>query len=175
MKRSALRLNDFDGFERFLFTDVEMDLPTNERWYKYFSYSLKEGDPRFYQPIFDPKTIEEFQLCHYAYWMVIYTFELYQKPNIWNGDRSILLNCYACAFEDILIDISNKSTAVCSCPIKKWCNRFYNCADLGEPFQRWGGFDVEAAKEMALMEWELPDIFKDAYAEFTSPLIERSE
>lgn len=171
MKRSELRLNDFDGFERFLFTDVEMDLPAYERWYKYFSWSLIEGDPRFYQPIYEPKTIEEFQLCHYAYWMVIYVFELFKKPEIWDSAFHNRTKCYACLYEYMWLTIHNISfiKPLCPCPIKVW--RASPCFIAYSEFKEWQrDKNPDRAKRIAMYEWM--DLNP---AEFTSPLIERSE
>lgn len=171
MNRSELRLNDFDGFEQFLFTDVEMDLPAIERWCKYFGYGLKEGEPRFYQPIYEPETIEEFQLCHYAYWMVIYIYELDKKPNIWNSAFHNRTKCYACLYEYMWLAIHNISLIerCCLCPIKVW--RVCPCFIASSEFKEWQcDGNPDRAKRIAMYEWVDLDP-----AEFTSPLIERSE
>lgn len=174
MKRTDLRLNDFDGFERFLFTDAEMEMPEEERWRKYFGRGMKEGDPQFYQPIYYPETIEEFQCCHYAFWMVIFVYGLEEKPNIWNAERQPENRCYACEYEEYIYNvlISDHTGIVgCICPVKQWGYNATRCTQANSAFSQWDRYhDRMTAKQIAMLKWEMPSA-----ANYTSPLIERSE
>lgn len=58
-----LSLNDFETFNRFLFGEKEHD------WRCFLVF--EDGASSFAPPIMYPDTIEEYQLCHYAYWMTI--------------------------------------------------------------------------------------------------------
>lgn len=86
---SRINLNDFKSFEQCLFSKAERKLRKKEKWKKYYDEYLN----LFYPPISDPKTIEDYQLNHYALWMVIYVFNLTWKPNTINN-----ISCYPCNY-----------------------------------------------------------------------------
>lgn len=62
----TVNLNDFETFDRLLFNEDEMKLPEKERWKKFW-----DGETVVVPIPMYPDTIEEYQLCHYAYWMTI--------------------------------------------------------------------------------------------------------
>lgn len=143
MTRAELKLNDFDGFDRFLFSEEEQ-LDEN-RWKKYY---FKDDDNifRFHPPIDCPKKISEYQLNHYALWMVIYFFKLRRKPVFYG--RKPFAGCYACGFNP---------GGPC-CPIKEWDRIAKN--DMGLPcvkgsYGKWARtLDEEIPYEIAHYEWE---------------------
>lgn len=71
-----MKLNDFKGFEKRLFTEEERRLLPKEKWKKFYN----QQSYFFNAPIREPKTIAEYQLDHYALWMVISTFRLACNP-----------------------------------------------------------------------------------------------
>lgn len=103
-----------DQFEKELFTKEERKLEDMIKWRKYYD----EERACFLPPydLNDPKNksdMEKYHICHYAYWMVISTFNLCSKPCV---EGIILKNlCYACAFAFE----NSKNEQMCSkCPIK---------------------------------------------------------
>lgn len=87
MDAFALKLNDFETFDKLIDGMV------------YYFYH----DGIFNSPIYEPKTLAEYQFCHYAYWMTIYSKDLADKPEInvssdLAGIRGIRnYKCFACA------------------------------------------------------------------------------
>lgn len=145
MTREELLLNDFDGFKRFLFTEEERLLSEHIRWRKYY---FKGDDNIFYfhPPIDQPKEISEYQLDHYALWMVIYVFRLRAKP-IFYG-RQVFAKCYACDFD---------REGEC-CPIKEWSQTDKISAPIPcvqGSYGKWAKtHDEEIPYEIAHYEWE---------------------
>lgn len=75
MGNIPLTLNDFESFDKFLFNNEEPN------WHKF--KVLLNNRRYFLPPIEEPKEIEEYQLCHYAYWMCIaYVYDGQFKPPI---------------------------------------------------------------------------------------------
>lgn len=156
MERGELKLNDFEGFEKFLFTNNERKLPDKEKWKKYLD---KGYDPKgFCSPITNPIENVEFQLCHYAYWMVISVFNVHNKPRIVND--YIYIHCYAChlkrnLFPNIRCEIG--------CPIKNWnhAGKVSYCCDYDSYYTKWrdqeDGDRANLARLIATLEWVNPN------------------
>lgn len=84
---NVLKLNDFESFNKILFCDNKPD------WSKF--YDEKNGI--FMPPIWRPIRLAEFQLDHYALWMVISAFRLKEKPKFHSSCTRPLIGCYACS------------------------------------------------------------------------------
>lgn len=113
-----LKLNDFDGFNKVLFGDHKPD------WSKFY---YKKSDT-FIPPIRNPKTLVQFQLDHYALWMVMCAFKLAEKPNFNRDYFCPPLGCYACAAcPNGIFDDCNDA-----CPL---CLKSYDTC--GEDFTHW--------------------------------------
>lgn len=152
----SVKLNDFETFERILFTAKEMKLPEKERWKKY--YDSKKRTVCIPIPM-KPVTKEEHQFCHYVYWMTIWANELFYKPAIarkfGTGPKNeeileTLNHCFACTFKDT-------QPFPQSCPIK-----FYDCASFWAscegntwgPYCAWKNYGFDAAYAVAHLVWE---------------------
>ncbi len=87
----ALKLNDFEGFNRYLFSKEEPN------WKTFYD---KETDT-FTPPIGNPITEAEHQLNHYALWMVISHFALRRKPDFKHSKMVVIPEClcYACEWK----------------------------------------------------------------------------
>lgn len=87
----GLRLNDFDGFNRYLFGKKEPN------WKKFYNERAEVFKP----PIGKPITEAEYQLDHYALWMVISHFALRRKPEFRDSKMVVIpnCNCYACEWK----------------------------------------------------------------------------
>lgn len=84
-----LNLNDFDSFDAFLFNGK------NPNWGKFYD---RETDI-FIPPIYRPMTLPEYQLDHYALWMVISSFCLTKKPYFTFFIEMLINGCYACHYK----------------------------------------------------------------------------
>lgn len=98
-----LKLNDFEGFNRYLFGEEEPD------WSKFHQ---KEWNV-FIPSIEKPETKVEHQLCHYALWMVISNCSPTVKPVIKRG-MDIRNRCYACTWKNKINKFGN---CVNYCPL----------------------------------------------------------
>lgn len=96
---TELKLNDFDGFNRRLFGEEKPD----------WSIFYDEKTGTFCPPISDPMSEAEYQLDHYALWMVMSVFSLFKKPVIESLPTTSINHCYPCEY--ILSDCNY-------CPIK---------------------------------------------------------
>lgn len=97
MKKSELILNDFEGFDQFIFRGK------TPNWEKLYN---KERDI-FYPPIPFPKTEVEHQLDHYALWMVMAHYKLTSKPDnfrkrgfFFRAALQPCIRCYACEWHN---------------------------------------------------------------------------
>lgn len=126
MLRAKLNLNDFEGFEKYL----------GNNWDKYYKNCI------FYPPIPNPKKIAEYQLNHYAYWMVIKHFGLSHKPY---SNDSMSETCYACCYA------MDRCKGVC-CPIKEWSKK--GCLNPDSIYLNWGKDSRKSADIIAHYEWE---------------------
>lgn len=115
-----LKLNDFEGFDKILFDDHKPD------WSKFYD----EKNDIFMPPIWRPMTLAQFQLDHYALWMVIYVFKLKEKPKFHSSCAHPELGCYACSARPNTIFDSCWD----SCPLD--LESYYTC---GEDFECWKG------------------------------------
>ena len=138
-----LTLNDFEGFDRFLFGEGERD---------FISRFLikKDGLSFFDPPIRFPRTIEEYQLNHYALWMSIAHIGGMQKLPV-KTSTGIETTCYACLYADT---VRARSCSVC--PIK---DRYMKDGTCGEAYTYWNVFKNSGrraacyAKKVATLEW----------------------
>lgn len=115
MNTSNLKLNDFKSFEDFLFTEEEQKLYGLKRFDKF----IKNVDGPCYAvriPFSESiETIEEFQLCHYLYWMCIAHTNCTIKPTISLQNGYLMLvasHCFACEFA--------RGHNCRHCPIRVW-------------------------------------------------------
>lgn len=133
MDTSSLKLNDFESFENFLFSEEERKLPEDEKWKKYVISDNTRILAKHYFiapiPTSELKRIEEYQLCHYAYWMCISIFTPMSKMNFWTENNKIPSGrCYACAYANTC------STGCTSCPLQ---NHIFDCIP---PYIDWGEY-----------------------------------
>lgn len=111
---SDIVLNDFVSFNRFLF-DGKLKHPNWKKFRK--RVGKKMG---FVPPIVSPKTIEEYQLNHYAYWMFIakVVSGVYKLPIFPQYGSPPCNYCYACEY---LVSQQSKHTCASHscyyCPI----------------------------------------------------------
>lgn len=91
---SDIILNDFVSFNHFLF-DGKIKHPNWKKFRK--CVDKKMG---FVPPIVSPKTIEEYQLNHYAYWMFITNVVsgVYKLPIFPQYGSPPFNYCYACEY-----------------------------------------------------------------------------
>lgn len=115
----SLKLNDFEGFGRYLFGDHDPN------WNKFYD---KENNI-FMPPILCPKTEAEYQLNHYTFWMVIAAFKLSEKPLFHPDCVRPMCSCYACGVAD---NIPNEHECADSCPLD--LRSYETC---GEDFDQW--------------------------------------
>lgn len=74
--RSVIALNDFDFFNRLVFSD-----PDQPDWSRYITQEFSMYGTYAFYPFFNhPQTLVEKQLNHYLYWTGISWFQLYKKP-----------------------------------------------------------------------------------------------
>lgn len=103
---TELKLNDFDGFNTILFDTHDPD------WSKFYN----EKTNIFYPPITNPIRKVEYQLDHYALWMVISTFCLNEKPTFVFASITPIAKCYACEWAKNR-DRSKSMNCRDSCPL----------------------------------------------------------
>lgn len=147
----ALKLNDFNSFKRYLINQSHAWslIPRKTiRWRRYYRNHI------FYPPITKPTTIEEYQLCHYALWMVISEFNLSRKPQIYIQLPEIKLNCYACEGANHNSD-NFFTTNICErCPIYHGGDNTYKC---GKEYSNWVNANAEDkwlwAEKIAKLKW----------------------
>lgn len=91
--KSNLKPNDFNSFDRFL-----IEQSRGKESVEWDFYYRKHAD-MFLPPIPQPKTMAEYQLDHYALWMIISIFNLKNKPFFGVSEEYIPDNrCYACSY-----------------------------------------------------------------------------
>lgn len=95
-----LKLNDFEGFNRYLFGEEEPD----------WSTLYITNDDMFIPPIAYPNTEAEHQLCHYALWMTMSKCTPEWKPNIFGVIRN---RCYACEWKKRCGHLNDSCDAFC--------------------------------------------------------------
>lgn len=157
---SKLKLNDFKSFENFLFTKEEKKKSKVQRWKKYISKSKTE-ELLFKPPLSKPTTIEEFQLCHYAYWMFIaYVIKGTSKTPIFTSHiSSPAANCYACEYtkQQPINYNSPEGFDYCNaCPVKSiTCHSISGCKN--NAFLLWKKeHDTLTAMAVAKTIWKIP-------------------
>lgn len=133
MDTSSLKLNDFESFENFLFSEEERKLPEDEKWAKYIITKNIGGTNKSYFvapiPLSKLGRIEEYQLCHYTYWTCIGIFNSPIKMDFWNAnDTKPLGKCYACAYGRTY---SSTCNACINCPLQ---NHIHDCIP---PYVEW--------------------------------------
>lgn len=140
----SLKLNDFEGFDRFLLTDPE------KLWRKYYDANCD----MFFAPVkLTPSSPEVlYQLCHYALWMVMSTEALSGRPFL---QDDIKTNCYSCEYAQTRL---NGGEVVCKmhCPL---ATRPIDGASCVIEFYRWlTTRDRESrssvAREIACIKWD---------------------
>lgn len=152
--RKKLVLNDFESFDKFLCYQSKFKSNTI-----YWPYYYLFAQDKFYPPIPKPKTIVDYQLNHYALWMVIHVFGLHNKPTlIYHKKYKLTSSCYACAYANIHEQAGHISCE--ACPIngknsKSCCDAYYNWVRFSKRFS--GAYDelkmAEYAKDVARLKW----------------------
>lgn len=162
---TTLTLNDFDGFEKALFTEEERALPGFERFAKFYedtvtTYGIDKIN--LYLPISMPEALVEFQLNHYVLWGVMALTRAGSKPYnyfYYNDESDVFLatcnDCFACEYSQLHME-----GGYCDrCPIYKNEDIDYECEKTGKPFHKWreaehGTMEKEEyAEECMLLEW----------------------
>lgn len=146
MTTEELKLNDFEGFDQFLFGDEE------HNW-RYFLFFV-DGANCFCPPITCPKTVAEYQLCHYAYWMTVAEYPwLKAEPPIL-AINPVQYGNYACEYTD-------KTGEVCrDCPIIDEKYGGLTCTAPNHPLEKWlkslenEEMRRDHALECAKIEWK---------------------
>lgn len=157
MDTSSLKLNDFESFKNFLFTEKEQKLLETDKWKKYIAND-EDYNPMFIPPIINPHIIEEFQLCHYAYWMCIATFCPWKKMDFYYMKVRPHGSCYACAYTSPLYP---SFKCLCDkCPLKNhFATISHGCIP---PFIFWKNEHTNRhAKEIATWPWIEPDLSRE--------------
>lgn len=92
--KKKLKLNDFEGFDQYLFPNGKKD------WHKFWAQT--NGHMHYIPPIEDPVKLVDFQLNHYALWMSIamlddvdYTYEM-----------DLLIYGYPCKYVEMVLNNS---------------------------------------------------------------------
>lgn len=148
MSQKELTLNDFEAFDQYIFGTDERD------WTKLY----KKHSDTFIPPIEIPLTEEEFQLNHYALWMVIAHCDLRSKPHF---DASTLYTfrskCFACEYKKLIDNNSEAKTCSLNCPLtsltKNSCASAYLEWTYARRFYNESADVFRLATEIAKIPW----------------------
>lgn len=147
MDTANLKLNDFAVFDRLIFNSKQPDLSERRLWKSWTANHLSKDKWNLDIPIDHfPRTITEYQFCHYVFWMAIWAEKLHSKPLTTYKDGTLMTvtaQCFACAYQ--------KEEGICVCPIKVWqpCKCVY-----GSDYNKWRFLgNNDAAYRIAHLEW----------------------
>lgn len=144
-----LKLNDFEGFDRYLFGEEKPD------WKRFYNKRTDTFEP----PIGKPTKEVEYQLDHYTLWMVISHFALRHKPIIFKYCGKIvnpICRCYACEWR---LYQRNDESCIEGCPLigvlptgctMEWRTWAFNCknrTDVSDDEKS------RLAKQIAMTPW----------------------
>lgn len=139
MSTVEIHLNDFDSFDRFCFGDEPRD------WGKYYHYSVADKCEVFTPPISLPKTEAEYQLDHYAMWMVMAMCTPDYKPVFADTSIRPYSRCYACQYKNDRRGFAR--SCVVACPVFDGCDAGF-CT---KEYRQWA-FVEDSAKPSGLAE-----------------------
>lgn len=148
---TEIHLNDFESFERLLFTDEEREQNEGFERFKKFDRYVARNSYKDYcvaVPFERPKSFVEYQINHYVLWGVIAYEQLNAKPLVfysYNTGEPIsitpLYECYACQWT---ADNSRNGERECFlCPIWGGVCGYATCTDVKpnssdlEDFELW--------------------------------------
>lgn len=161
---TSLRLNDFESFEKLLFTETERMTPNFDRFAKFCEYHSTYPDLfHLFVPFINPVTLVQYQINHYILWGVLAYTKADHKPYsyfTYNTKEEFYLNfyndCWACKYSQF-----NKAPleGYCNkCPIYKNEEEDYECEAKGNPYWNWRNEVVSSlkatyAEQCMYLEW----------------------